>query len=49
MRLLDQTFNQGQHRVVQGVAELIVLVRYEAEQVEVAPLIAAVELRGLGP
>jgi hypothetical protein len=38
-----------QQRVDQGVAQLVVLVHHEAEQVEVAPLVAAVELRGLGP
>lgn len=38
-----------QQRVDQGVAQFVVLVHHEAEQVEVAPLVAAVELRGLGP
>ena len=38
-----------QQRIDQGVSQLVVLVHDKAEQVAVAPLVAAVELRGLGP
>ena len=38
-----------QQRIDQRVTKFIILVHHEAEQVEVAPLAAAVELRGLAP
>lgn len=46
---IDSVGHGLQQRIDQGVAEFVVLVHHEAEQVEIAPLVAAVELRGLGP